>query len=90
MTELDFLSGAISMGFVVSGLFFLRFWRDTRDELFLAFALAFILLSIAQACLALLGVPLEERSWIFLLRLAAFLLIILAILRKNLRGTAGD
>ena len=90
MTELDFLSGAISMGFVISGLFFLRFWRDTREELFLAFALAFTLLSVAQACLVLLGVPLEERSWIFLLRLAAFLLIILAILRKNLRGTPGD
>lgn len=90
MTELDFLSGAICMGFVVSALFFLRFWRDTREELFLAFALAFTLLSIAQGCLALLGVPLEERSWIYLLRLAAFLLIILAILRKNLWGPSRD
>ena len=41
MTELDFLSGAISMGFLVAAVFFLRFWRDTRDELFLAFALSF-------------------------------------------------
>ncbi len=90
MSNVDFLSGAISMGFLVCGLFFLRFWRDSRDELFLAFALAFALLSVGQAFLALAGIPLEERSWIYLLRLAAFLLIILAILRKNLRGGVGD
>lgn len=88
MTVLDFLSGAISMGFLVCGLFFLRFWSRSRDELFLGFAVAFALLSIAQASLSLTGVPVEERSWIYLLRLAAFLIIILAIWRKNSQGSA--
>ncbi|HEX8669195.1 MAG TPA: DUF5985 family protein [Allosphingosinicella sp.] len=86
MALYDFLSGAVTFGFVVAGLFFLRFWRRTRDPLFLAFALAFWLLGIGQALLALGSVPVEERSWIFLFRLAAFALIIAAIVRKNRRS----
>lgn len=86
MPILDFLSGAISMGFFICALFFLRFWGRSRDELFLGFAIAFLLLSIVQALLSLTGIPVEERSWIYLLRLAAFLIIILAIWRKNARG----
>ena len=84
MTLLDFLSGTITMGFLVCGLFFWRFWARTRDSLFLSFAVAFWLLALGQALLALTGIPTEERSWLYLIRLAAFLLIIFAILRKNL------
>lgn len=83
MTLLAFLSGAVTLGFATAALFFLRFWRDTRDELFLAFAVAFLLLGAAQAILALGGIPDEQRSWVYLVRLVAFLTIILAILRKN-------
>ena len=79
----DFLSGAVAAGFVVAGLFFLRFWRRTQDSLFLAFALAFWLLGLAQALLSLANVPVEERSWIYLFRLAAFALILIAVFRKN-------
>lgn len=78
-----FLSGAITFGFFVAGLFFARFWRRTRDGLFLAFAAAFALLGLNQALLVLSGIPIEERSPLYLLRLAAFLLIIVAIVRKN-------
>ena len=85
-TLLAFLSGAVTMGFVVSGLFFLRFWKKTRDPLFLAFALAFWLLGLTQALLALANIPVEERSWLYLIRLAAFSLILLSIWRKNRRG----
>jgi hypothetical protein len=84
LTLLDFLSGAITMGFLVCGLFFARFWSRTRDPLFLWFAVAFWLMCVGQALLALTGVSAEERSYLFLFRLAAFLLIIVAILRKNL------
>jgi hypothetical protein len=59
-----FLSGAIVLGFAVAGLFFLKFWRKTHDQLFLAFTLAFWLLGLAQALLAFSRVPVEERSWI--------------------------
>jgi hypothetical protein len=83
---LQFLSGAITMGFVVAGFFFLRFWKRTREGLFLAFAAAFWLLGLAQALLAFTDIPVEERSWLFLLRLAAFSLILVSIWRKNRRA----
>ena len=83
MTILDFLAGAVTFGFVVAGLFFLRFWRRTGDSLFLAFAAAFFLLGIGQGLLALANIPVEERSWMYLFRLAAFALILMAIVRKN-------
>jgi uncharacterized membrane protein len=88
MTLYDFLSGAVALGFLVCGLFFLRFWRRTRDQLFLAFAIAFGLLGIAQTILALANIPTEERSSIYLVRLAAFAMIIFAILRKNRSASA--
>lgn len=81
-----FLSGAITFGFFVAALFFARFWHRTRDGLFLAFAVAFALLGLNQALLVLSGIPVEERSPLYLIRLAAFLLIILAIVRKNARS----
>jgi hypothetical protein len=83
---IDFLSGAIAIGFMVAGLFFLRFWSRTRDELFLAFAAAFWLLGVAQAALTLSNIPVEERSWLYLLRLAAFSLILLSVWMKNRRS----
>jgi len=78
-----FLSGAVVFGFLLAGLFFARFWRRTGDELFLAFALAFVLLGAGQAAILLAENFLEERSWAYLPRLAAFALIIAAIARKN-------
>jgi hypothetical protein len=86
MTLYDFLSGAVALGFAVCALIFLRSWRRTREELFLAFALAFLLLGFGQTVLALANIPTEDRSSVYLLRLAAFLLILVAIYRKN-RGT---
>ena len=81
----DFLSGAIVMGFVIAGLFFLRFWKRTRENLFVAFALAFWLLGLTQALLTFTDIPVEERSWLYLLRLSAFLLILASIWVKNRR-----
>ena len=83
MTLVDFLSGAVTFGFLVAGLVFLRFWRRTDEPLFLAFALSFWLLGLAQSLLALADIPAEERSWVYLLRLAAFTIILIAIVRKN-------
>ncbi len=82
----SFLSGAITMGFLVAGLLFLRFWKRTGEPLFAAFALAFWLLGISQALLALNVVPVEERSWLYLLRLAAFALIMVSVWRANRRA----
>jgi hypothetical protein len=81
-----YLAGAISIGLLVIGLYFLKFWRRTRDSLFLAFAVAFALLALNQAVPALADIPDENLSGVYLLRLAAFLVIIWAILRKNVSG----
>jgi len=83
VTLYQFLSGAVAFGFFVCGLFFLRFWRRTSDGLFMSFAVAFALLGFAQSIIALGNIPTEERGPIYLLRLLAFALIILAIARKN-------
>jgi len=83
MTLFDFLSGAITLGFLVAGLLFLKFWRRTGDGLFLAFAMAFALLGAGQAIQALANIPEEERSYIFLIRLVAFTIILIAIILRN-------
>ena len=79
----EFSAGLITMGYVVAGLFFLRFWLRTRDGLFATFACAFWLLALSQALVALSGLPREEAGWFYLLRLTGFLLIIVAIVAKN-------
>ena len=81
-----FMGGAVSIGYLVAALFFLKFWRRTREGLFLAFSAAFLLMAANQAMPVLFGIPDEALGGVYLLRLAAFLLIILAILRKNLKG----
>lgn len=85
MLSYDFVAGAVTMGFAIAGLFFLRFWRRTLDGLFLAFAAAFWLLALSQALLALYPGTIEDRSWIYVIRLLAFLTIIVAVFRKNAR-----
>ena len=87
MDQFQFLAGMITFGFVIAGLFFLRFWKRTGDFLFLAFAIAFWLLGLTQALLAFTNMPVEERSWLYLFRLAAFAIILLAIFFKNRRAT---
>lgn len=80
------LSGIIIAGYAVAGLFFVRFWRDTRDRLFGLFGAAFWLLSIQRLVLYLTssaGPETEDRSYLYLLRLIAFALIIVGILDKN-------
>jgi hypothetical protein len=41
MTVTDLITGAIAMASLVIALFFLRFWRNSRDRFFLYFALSF-------------------------------------------------
>lgn len=85
-TAAVFFTGAIAMGFVVASVFFARFWRRTGDSLFAVFAVAFALMALNQGLVGLLGIPREEQSPIFALRLLAFVLIIAAVLWKNVGG----
>ncbi|HEY3886487.1 MAG TPA: DUF5985 family protein [Vicinamibacterales bacterium] len=78
-----FWYGAIAMGCWVAGLFFLRFWRATRDRLFAFFAAAFWLLAAERVALVAVAVDESTRHYFFFLRLAAFVLIIIGIADKN-------
>ena len=82
-TVVDFLAGAVTLGFFVAAGFFLRFWRRTRDRLFLAFAAAFVLLAVNQALAAFLGAGDELTPYTYLLRVLGFMLILSAIVDKN-------
>jgi len=79
-----FGAGLLTMGFAVAGLFFFRFWRRTGDSLFASFGLAFLLMAVNQALPVLFHVASEDQAGIYLLRLAAYGIIIFAVLRKNL------
>ncbi len=84
LTQLVHLaSGAIVMGYFVAGLFFLQYWRDTRDRLFLVFAVAFWMLGVQRTLINLIDVAAEDQAEFYLLRLAAFVLIIWAVVDKN-------
>lgn len=80
------LSGLVIAGQLVAALFFFKFWHRSRDMLFAIFGAAFLLLALGQSLLALTDMPAEERSWIYLLRLAAFTLIIGGVVHKNRQG----
>jgi amino acid transporter len=80
------ISGALVMGYFVAGLYFLRFWRDTRDRLFGIFAAAFWLLAAQRAALALTVDPTGEQVVLYSVRLLAFVLILAAIIDKNRGG----
>jgi hypothetical protein len=81
----QFLLGALAMGFSVVALFFARFFARTADRFFAFLATAFAIMSINQAALALMGEDSEYHSWVYLLRLAAFVLILIGIYDKNRR-----
>lgn len=80
-----FLYGAGAMGCAVIGLFFLRFWRQSMDRLFLMFALAFWILAVDRTVLGIVDFVTEWREYVFLLRLLAFCLIVYGIVDKNRR-----
>jgi peptidoglycan/LPS O-acetylase OafA/YrhL len=78
-----FLTGMAAAGSLAVGLFFLRLWRETRDRFFAFFGVAFWVLAFNWLALAWATPSAEHRHYFYLARLAAFLLIIVAILDKN-------
>ncbi len=78
------LTGATAMGFALAALIFLRYWRSTLDRFFLLFALSFGIEAVNRVFLGLAKAAHEERPSIYLVRLLAYLLILVAIVDKNL------
>jgi hypothetical protein len=84
MTVTNLITGAIAMASIIIALFFLRFWRSTRDRFFMYFALSFAIEGAHRVVSALLFQENEDSPQHYLVRLLAYGLILWAILEKNL------
>jgi hypothetical protein len=80
------LTGIIILGYAAGGTFFLRFWRETRDRLFVLFAIAFFILGLQRLLMGVLDPTNESLPLLFVIRLLAFILILIAIVDKNVRA----
>lgn len=86
---MQFLWGALTMACGIAALFFLKFWARTRDRLFVLFSAAFAVMAVNWATLGLSPPSNEARHFVYAIRLAAFALIVAALVDKNRRGSAG-
>ena len=68
---------------LAAGAFFLRFWRKTRDLLFLGFAAAFVIEGVNRLAFLYLDEPNEGAPIVYMVRLFSYLLILAAIVHKN-------
>lgn len=81
-----FLLGAITFGSLVVALFFLRYWRSTRDRFFLFFALSFLIEAVNRADTGMRSGMSETTPVHYTIRLITYALILLAIWDKNRPG----
>lgn len=79
----SWMSGAISMGYLVVAFFFLQYWRETRDRLFVFFTIGFVVLAVNRTLYALMFGDADVVS--FSLRLAGYLCILAGIIERRLR-----
>lgn len=88
---LQFLYGALAMTCVAIGVFFINFWRlgSPRDRFFLFFTAAFWALGGSWGVHLLYAASSETGPHVYVLRVVAFLIIIVAIVDKN-RRARGD
>lgn len=77
------ITGMLAILSLVAALFFAMSWRRSGDRFFLIFALAFTLLGLERLILGILNLPESPLLSIYIVRLVAFLLIIIAIVDKN-------
>jgi hypothetical protein len=84
-----FLLGLIAMASLTSGLFFLKFWNRSRDPLFLAFAISFLIEAVNRVVVLNLPNPSEASPWTYIVRLLAFAIILTAVIRKNFGNGQG-
>lgn len=78
-----FLLGVLATTMFTAGLLFLRFWRESRDSFFLAFAISFLIEGVNRVTLLGMERPNEGSPWTYVVRLIATALILAAIIRKN-------
>lgn len=81
-----FLLGYIAALSAVATVFFLRYWKETRDSLFFAFAVFFAVQGGTRIVDLSSPSPNLIVGWVYVLRLLAVLLVVAAILRRNTRS----
>jgi hypothetical protein len=82
MTE-GFLLGVIVTSSLVAGAYFFKFWKQTRDLLFLGFSAAFIVEGLNRVAMLFLEHPNAGNALIYGVRLFSYILILAAIVNKN-------
>ena len=80
------LVGAIAAMSLVAALFFLRYWKSTRDRFFLFFALSFFIEAANRVALYETEGLREDAPGYYLVRLVAYGLILAAIIDKIRRS----
>lgn len=91
MKGAEFLSGVCMLAFAASGVFFLKFWKASKNSFYGLFGIACFLLASERIALFMvsgLNQPIrseitEANSWVYLIRLSSFVLIMWAILKQN-------
>jgi Family of unknown function (DUF5985) len=83
-----FAWGVLAMASLVVALFFLRYWRATRERLFAFFSLAFVGMAVNWTVLAIVDHPVDEASQAhaYVIRLVSFVILIVGIIDKNRRS----
>ncbi len=81
---LSFMHGGTMIALAGVAVIFLRYWSQTRDRLFVLFSAGFFLLAISQTVVLFLGPAGDKLPYAYWLRLAAFVLIIIGVVEKNL------
>jgi hypothetical protein len=79
----SFLDGAVAMACVAISVFFLRFWRESEERLFLCLAAAFGVFAVNYSALGLLPLADEHLAYAFVLRLIGFVAILIGVALKE-------
>lgn len=79
----NFAWGILTMASVIVSVFFWRYWKVSGERLFAFFCVAFALLALNWLALSVTAPAYEARHLVYLIRLAAFTLIIVGIVDKN-------
>ena len=90
MNSVSFWAGIATATFLASGLFFLKFWKASSDRFFLYFAMSCFFLGTERILLLWLLPsteanyrPPEAQAWVYLVRMAAYILILYAVIQRN-------
>lgn len=81
-----YLCGMITACNWIAATIFLRFWKQTRDRLFLFFALAFLVFGFSRLPRAFVEPDAAWTVYTYLVRFIAHASLLVAILDKNLQS----